>query len=251
MSRFVSLLVALVLVVSLSGAAPAQAQEKTRSRPARLASLNFTVGLPTGAFSDNVENPGFGGNLFLGTQLGRSPAVLGLDLGFLIYGRNTSTVPFSTTVPIRVELVTTNSILQPHAVLRFQPQQGTVRPYIEGLGGFKYLSTETKVRDDDLQDNRDIASETNFEDLAWSGGGGAGFDVVVYRSEERDGQGWKLRHVSLHLGAQYLFGQEAEYVADAEIQDENGNNVIDTSELDIRRSATSIVTLKFGASVFF
>jgi hypothetical protein len=217
-----------------------------------MASLNLNVGVPTGEFAENLEDPGVGGSLFLGSQLGTSPVVLGVDLGFLIYGRSRTSVPFSTTVPIRVDLVTTNSIFQPHAVLRFQSLQGTVRPYVEGVGGFKYLFTETKVRDEDRRDDeRDIASETNFDDFAWSGGGGAGLDIVVYQPQRGRGGGMPMRSVSLHLGGQYLFGQEAEYVAEGPIDDQNGNNVIDRSELDIRRSATSLVVIKVGLTAYF
>lgn len=217
-----------------------------------MASLNLNVGLPTGEFADNLDDPGVGGSLFLGTQVGASPVVLGVDLGFLIYGRSKSTVPFSTTVPIRVDLVTTNSIFQPHAVLRLQPMSGAVRPYIEGVGGFKYLFTETKVRDEDRRDDdRDIASETNFDDFAWSGGGGAGIDFVVYQPSRGVQGKMPMRSVALHLGAQYLFGQEAEYVAEGPIDDQNGNNVIDRSELDIRRSTTNLVLIKVGVTAYF
>lgn len=250
MTRFRTFLL-LLLIGGVLFVSPTHGQSVSTVRPTRMAGLTFDVGIPTGEFADNLEDPGIGGSLFLGTQVGRSPVVLGLDVGFLIYGRSRSTVPFSTTVPIRVDLITTNSILQPHAVLRLQPVTGRVRPYVEAVGGFKYLSTETKVRDADRNsdDDRDIASETNFEDFAWSGGAGAGIDFVVYRPSKK--QDAPMRSIALRLGTQYLFGQEAEYVAEGEIRDQNGNNVIDESELDIRRSATTLVMIKLGFTAYF
>jgi hypothetical protein len=213
----------------------------------------FNVGLPVGEFANNVSDAGFGADLTVGAHLGRSPVALGVDLGFLVYGRSVRTVPFSTTVPIRVDLVTTNSLVQPHLFLRLQPTSGPVQPYVEALGGFKYLFTETRVRDEDRFENRDIASETNFGDFAWSGGGGAGLDFVVYRPrpERRSDGESSVRSVGIQLGFQYLLGQEAEYVADTEIEDTNGNGVIDRSELDIRRSRTDLVVFRVGAAVRF
>jgi hypothetical protein len=181
--------------------------------------------------------------------------VLGLDLGFLIYGRSERTVPFSNTVgpSVNVDVITTNNILQPHAVLRLQPLQGPFRPYVEAVGGFKYLFTRTRVenRGSSNNDDDEIASETNFDDFAWSGGGGAGVDVMVYRPPAGAQKQSSFRGVSLHLGAQYLFGQEAEYVAEGALEDENGNNLIDESELDIRRSATTLLVFKLGLTAYF
>jgi len=213
-------------------------------------SLRFTVGVPAGEFRDNIDDLGFGGALFVGARFGASPVVLGADLGFLVYGRSTDTVPFSTTVGPRVQLdvVTTNSIVQPHLVLRLQPSDGLVRPFFEGLVGFKYLFTETDVRDDDrFGDDAQIASTTNFDDFAFSGGAGAGVDIRVYRAEP----GEDVRTVSIHLGAQYLLGQEAEYLAEGNLEDTNGNGRLDPDELNIRRSRTTLVQPQVGVSVQF
>ena len=255
MVRSAALLLVLALLGGLSapeGHAQSLSSDE-RAGPVRIGGLNFNVGVPVGPFADNIEDPGYGGNLFLGTQIGASPVVLGLDLGFLIYGRDERQVGLSTTVPIAVDLITTNSIFQPHAVLRLQPLQGSFRPYVEAVGGFKYLFTRTRVenRGSSNNDDDEIASETNFDDFAWSGGGGAGVDVMVYRPPAGAQKQSSFRGVSLHLGGQYLFGQEAEYVAEGGLEDENGNNLIDESELDIRRSATTLLLFKLGLTAYF
>lgn len=255
MIRSAAFLLVLALLGGLS-APEAHGQsfgEEERAGPVRIGSLNFNVGVPVGPFADNIEDLGYGGNLFLGTQLGASPVVLGLDLGFLIYGRNERTAGFSTTIPeVDVEVITTNSIFQPHAVLRLQPLQGPFRPYVEAVGGFKYLFTRTRIEDQGSSDDDDeIASSTNFDDFAWSGGGGAGVDVMVYRPPAGAQKQSSFRGVSLHLGAQYLFGQEAEYLSEGQLRDENGNNRIDDSELDIRRSATTLLLFKLGLTAYF
>jgi hypothetical protein len=228
------------------------AQSAATDSPDRVrpeASLNFTIGFPTGEFRDNIDDPGFGGSIYGGLQLGQSPVAIGLDLNFLVYGRSRQTVPFSQTVgpAVQVDVVTTNSIVQPHLTARLQPQDGTFRPYLAGLVGFKYLFTETEVRDDDRQDRDPIASTTNFDDFAFSGGAAAGVNIRLYRTAPEK----TLRDVSLHLGVQYLYGQEAEYLAEGEIEDVNENGRIDDEELDIRRSQTTLIQPQIGVTVRF
>lgn len=164
--------------------------------------------------------------------------------------RAEDTVPFSSIVGprVQVEVVTTNNILQPHLVLRLQPTDGRVRPYLDGLFGFKYLFTETRVRDeDDFDDDADIASTTNFRDATISGGVGAGLDVRVYRGAPKG----EVRTVSLHLGLQYLAGGQAEYLAEGNLEDTNDNGQLDDSELNIRRSTTPLLQPQLGVTLQF
>lgn len=242
-----------LLFLALFLAAPPQtvvAQHGSSASVRPVARVNFVTGVPMGSFRNNVESLGYGGNLFGGIRFGRSPVIIGADLGFLIYGRSKDTVPFSSTVGPRVmvDVVTTNQILEPHLVLRLQPAHGWVRPYVDALVGFKYLSTETTVRDEDRNDDdEEIASSTNFSDLALSGGPGAGFDIRLYRG----GATSDVRAVSLHLGAQYLLGRRAEYLAEADLEDTNGNGEIDEEELDIRRSTTTLFQPQIGITLQF
>lgn len=250
-SAFPIRLVALLLVgLWPCGAAVAQqAPVEDHSPIVGEGRLNVVVGVPMGAFRDNTERLGVGGSLFGGLRRSGSPVVLGLDLGFLVYGRSVDTVPFSSTVGprVQVEVVTTNNIVQPHLVLRLQPADGRVRPYIDGLFGFKYLFTETRVRDDDQFDDTDIASTTNFRDVAVSGGVGAGLDIRVYRGRPKD----DVRTVSVHLGTQYLAGGQAEYLAEGALEDTNGNGQLDDEELSIRRSTTTLLQPQLGVTVQF
>lgn len=221
-----------------------------RSRVTGVGRLNFAVGVPTGSFQDNIQNPGFGGNVFGGARFGDAPFVLGVDLGILVYDRTTDTVPFSSTVGPRVmvEVVTTNSILEPHLVLRLQPSDGRVRPYVDGLFGFKYLVTETSVRDEDRSDDEEeIASTTNFSDVAVSGGGGAGVDIRLHRGAPED----DVTALSLHLGVQYLVGGRAEYLAGGAIEDQNDDGELTDDELDVRRSTTTLIQPQIGVTLEF
>lgn len=57
--------------------------------------------------------------------------------------------------------------------------------------------------------------------------------------------------MSIHLGVQYLFGQEAEYLDRGPLRDDDGDGRLDDDELNIRRSRTDLITPRIGVSVQF
>jgi hypothetical protein len=208
--------------------------------------LSFIVGVPMNEFGDNVDGLGYGASLYAGLGSTDSPLQVGVDVAFLVYGRSTDRVPFSSTVGPRVlvDVVTTNSIVQPHLVLRVQPPSGSVRPYLEGLIGFKYLFTETSVEDDDQ--NTRIASTTNFDDFAWSGGAGVGLDLRIGSTKTETGHPATFY---VTFGVQYLLGEQAEYLAEADLVDANDDGRLTEDELPIRSSRTDIIVPSIGFSV--
>ncbi len=217
------------------------------------ASLQVIGAVPRGGLRDNIS---FGGGLqgFIGGWVGQGPLMLGLDVAFLGYGHTTDQVPFSSTVGPRVpvEVSTSNNVLETHLSARLQHRSGRFRPYAEGLVGFKYLFTRTQIGDGDFGDGpgRDlkdeIASSTNYDDFALSGGAGAGVDVRVFRQEEA---AKTVQAVSLRLGAQYLLGTEAEYLAEGTLADEDGSGQLEADELDVRRSRTTFLQPQFGVTL--
>jgi len=233
------------------GAPPANAE-----RPPIAGQINLrgTVGVPQGSLQDNIGGVGGGAHLYLGGWIRQSPVLAGVDIGILNYGRTSDNVPFSRTVGPRipVDVTTTNNVLETHLSVRLQPRRGRLRPFIEGLVGFKYLFTRTSLSEEDLGDNVDagdnIASSTNFDDFAFSGGAGAGLDVRVYQPDD---PAKRVQGVGLHLGVQYLLGQEAEYLAEGALTDDNDNGELDRSELDVRRSRTTLLQPQFGVTVRF
>lgn len=207
-------------------------------------SISFLVGVPQGEFRDNVSNPGFGLDVFGGLGFGRSPVVIGLDVGFLIYGRERRSEPFSNTIPdVTVEVETTNNILQTHFVLRLQPPDGAIRPYADALIGFKYLFTQTRIESERFGDNESIASSTNFDDFALSYGIGGGLTIDLYRPQGEDKE---VQSVGLQLGVQYLLGSEADYLRKGSIRREGGS-----IEFDVERSRTTFLEPYLGVAVQF
>ncbi|MCS4194358.1 hypothetical protein GGP50_002584 [Salinibacter ruber] len=256
----------LVTLGSLPAASPAAGQEAAdepaletpasedvKPRIDAQASFRFIGAVPQGGLRDNIS---LGGGLqgFIGGWLGQGPLMLGLDVAFLGYGSTTDQVPFSSTVGPRVpvEVSTSNNVLETHLSARLQRRRGRFRPYAEGLVGFKYLFTQTRIGDDGFGDDfgddfgDEVASSTNYDDFALSAGAGAGVDVRVFQREK---PAKTVQAVSLRLGVQYLLGTEAEYLAEGELADENGNGRLDEDELDVRRSRTTFLQPQFGVTL--
>lgn len=208
--------------------------------------INFEMGFPQGDFESNVDNVGLG----MGLDFTVSPKLLPIGIGgsftFLNYGSDTRREPFSTTIPdVTVKVETQNSILQGFLLLRLQPNSGFVRPYIEGLLGFNYLFTETKIKDE--QDQEEIASSTNFDDFTSSYGAGGGIMIQVFDGTKRMPPGMgRAPIVLIDLRVRYLQGGEAEYLKEGSIIRDNGNLLYDVSKSD-----TDLVTGHIGVVVEF
>ena len=241
----IALLLAGLLALSTAKLAEAQDRETT-IRPQ--ANIGLMLGVPQGEFRDNVSRPGFGIDLFGGLAFEPSPLVIGLDVGFLLYGRDTSRRPFSPTIPeVTVDVETTNNILQSHFVVRMQPPAGTVRPYLDGLVGFKYLFTQTTIRSERRTDQEPIAQSTNFDDFAWSYGVGGGVDIPIHRPSpvsDEQAQQPSIRSVELHVGAKYLFGTEAEYLQEGSIEIVDGE-----AFFEVTRSRTTFFEPQIGITL--
>lgn len=209
------------------------------------AGINFALGFPQTEFKENVDNTGLGLSGHFCYNLSQTPLSIGASFGFLIYGRATRKEPLSTTIPdVIVNVETTNNILLGHLLLRIQPptQSRIIRPYVEGLFGFNYLWTETKVKDWDWDE--DIISSKNYDDTALSYGGGGGLMIQVYQGRKEKSKG--LYTINIDLGVRYLFGGEAEYLKKGDIQRVNGKVIYNPSQ-----STTDLLTTRIGVTFNF
>ena len=207
--------------------------------------LNFNVGNPIGEFGDQIEDPGFGGSLWAGAGLSTAPILVGVDFGFLIYGRERRVEPFSTTIPdVTVEVVTENNIATGHLFVRLQPPSGAFRPYGDAFVGFNYLFTDTRIRNEGFSDE-DIARSTNFDDTALSYGFGGGVQIEVWNAgDRRTEEGPKA--VSIDLGVRYQLGTQASYLSEGSIRRE-GTRVT----FDVTDSETSLMVFNLGVGFRF
>jgi hypothetical protein len=233
---------------------PSRAQEpevapEPRDIPAKIqAGLGLIIGFPVGDFGEQITNPGVGLGGHFGYRIKESPVIIGLDIGYIIYGRESRRERFSLTIPdVTVNVITENNILTTDFLVRLQPREGVFRPYIDGLIGFSYLFTKTSIRDVPEPFGDDVASSVNFDDFAFNYGGGGGFMVRVYdgrakRTEFNRG----MRSVSIDFRIRYLNGSKADYLKRGGVIRQGGN-----VSLNITRSKTSLVSAFIGAAVEF
>jgi len=212
--------------------------------------LNFTIGIPQGEFKENVDRIGIGISGHIAYQPNPFFAI-GVALGTITYGSESRNEPFSTTIPdVMVEVTTTNNLAQVHMMMQVGMPMGYVKPYIEGRLGFNYLWTTTRIEDIDDQD--EVASSTNFDDLALAYGTGGGLMIKVWEkgrasSGRRSSGGSGPDKVYIDLKAIYAFGGEAEYLKEGSIARGEGTEVI----YDVSKSKTDLMTIHIGAAIEF
>jgi len=210
-------------------------------------SLQVAVGVPQGAFSEGTDGAiGFGLSGQLLWQVPRTPVALGGELGFLIYGQERIREQFGGGAlgRVDVDVITQNNIALGHFVFRLQPPSGTFRPYVDGLLGLGYLYTDSRIQD--VSGARpEIASSTNYHDLAFSYGGGAGVAATVFQGvQEKTGRPYQ---VAVDVRLRYLEGGEAEYLRRGSIQQDSRGNLT----YDVSRSRTSLLLPQVGLAFQF
>lgn len=224
----------LTLITLITLAAGAQAQSWQ-------AGIDFLLGSPQQEFRRNVDRLGGGATLNAGYAPEGTPVMLGLEFGFMNYGSSERREPFSTTIPdVYVRVNTTNNFILGHAFLRIQPNVGVVRPYLQGMAGFNYLFTETKIQNENNA-GQEVAGSTNISDGTFSYGGGAGIMFLVYQPDDNS-----VSDVFVDLGVRYVFGGEAEYLKEGSIHSVNGRAVY-----DVLKSDTDLLEFQLGVSVRF
>ena len=242
--RFSTATPILLLLIGVAG--PVSAQDE----PSRVqAGAGLVVGVPSGEFGNYVTNPGGGITGHLGYRIPNTLAIIGVNVGYIIYGRETRREPFSLTAPdVKVRVITENNILPVNLFLRFQPREGRLRPYVEGLTGFHYLFTETTIEDIPTStENGFIASSTNFGDFSFTYGGSVGVMLQVFDgNEKRRTQGGAVKSVSLDFRFRYLNGGNTSYLERGAITRSAGQVTLNTT-----RSRTNIATIYIGGAVEF
>ncbi len=216
----------IALAISFSGALYSQQ-----------AGLNLSLALPQGEFGEQIDNLGFGlsGEFLFLSPKPRAPFGFGLNVGYYIYGMESRREPWSLTIPdVFVEVDRTNNLLNFHVLFEIGLPTGRVRPYLQGLFGGAYLYTQTSVSGDYNQQT--IASTTNYDDWAWSYGVGGGL-LILLGGDPVTEEG----ALYLDLKARYLFGSEAVYLKEGDVEIINSQVVYNPS-----KSKTDMLTLHAG-----
>jgi hypothetical protein len=223
--RFFSLILLLVLAGTVS---------------AQSVSGSFMIGLPQGEFANHNNNTGWGFQLqgTFPTPSERDPFGFGLNLGYMNYGSEDFTRPFSLTNPdVTVDVNRTYNLVNFHLMLLVSPFHGSVQPYMELLGGGEYLFTSTQIQSQNTQE--EVSSSTNFDDFAWSYGFGGGIKIKVAED---------LQDVStlfVDLKVRYLLGSQAEYLTEGGVIINQSNGTV---TYDTKQSETDMLSIHIGVS---
>ena len=203
--------------------------------------VNFTLAFPMGEFKDNVDRLGVGGSVhfLFWDQTSNLPFSFGLNLGFINYGSESRREPFSETIPdVTVDVDRSNNLVNFHLLFQIAPPPSTVTPYAELLFGGSYIFTETQIKS---RGTEEVASSTNFDDFAWSYGGGGGFMILL-----SDNLSENVGALFLDLKVRYLLGTEAEYLKEGSVTIRDGD-----VHYDVIRSKTDLLTAHLGVVAYF
>lgn len=150
-------------------------------------SLGGGIGLsiPTCEFGTALGKNLFHANAHFAYPLGRIPFVQGgLAFGYSVLGEIDRTVPVNTDYLGITEgtINTRDKVFSYHTFLRLCPLGGRIRPYVDGLAGFRQFRTTSRVTAEGVEGR--LSKEANQSDLAFSAGWAAGvmvtFGKLVY-----------------------------------------------------------------------
>lgn len=197
---------------------------------------SLTFAQARGEFSRYVDT-GWGGDVHYIHALDQDGVVgIRFDAGMLNYGHERQRVRFSETVGGRIllDLTTTNNI----AFVGVGPQLGVptggFRPYAHGFVGASYIWTNSSL--EGTASDEPFASTTNFDDVTFAWGGGAGVYVPI-----RGG----VSPVSLDFGVSYRNAGRAEYLREGDIVDNPDGSIT----IFPTRSDTDLLAFHVGFTV--
>ena len=177
--------------------------------------ISAVVGVPYGDFMTSVDRIGGGLDASLLWKVGPTPIYFGVGGGWVGMGRRkediesvikiTALGQTIDEIPLHYLATISNNMINGNLIMRLEAPIPFIKPYVEGIAGFRYLYTATKIenltedeRFNDPEDN-EIASKTQLSDFALAYGGAAGIKLEFGDA------------VSLDLKAAYTLGTEAEY----------------------------------------
>ena len=138
------------------------------------------MSIPTGDFNRRLGSNMFMVDAHIAYPLGHVPVLQGgFAFGYSVMGKNEKTVPITTDYAGITEgtLTTRCKVFSYHPLLRLNPLQGRVRPYVDGMVGLRQFSTTSKVAAGGVEEN--ISKERNQTDVAFSTGWAVGVMVTL------------------------------------------------------------------------
>lgn len=236
--------------------------------------IHGQIGVPVGDFAENTNSIGGGFNIDVFVPFSPNvPIFFGFGLGYMMYGTESQDIneelelrlgnALLDRIPVNLRVTTTNNILQGRTGIRFKAPLTTVQPYIDGIVGFNYIYTRTRVLDNtpdrlftDPEGSNVITARTNQQDFVLSYGGAFGMMIKLGPN------------VSLDISGTYLMGGEAEYYDREQIRELElswgGTEAsfdpdnLDPDQIDItdpettaKKSATDMFMINAGIAINF
>ncbi|MGD1840565.1 MAG: hypothetical protein ACFB0B_06660 [Thermonemataceae bacterium] len=228
--------------------------------------IGFQMIFPTEAYREATNDVGVGGGFNIWVPFAREvPVFFGLDFGYSLMGTNerrinayaniiASNGQVLGTIPINYRIRTNNNFLHTHAGIRVKAPLPMVQPYAEGLIGFNYLYTRTKIFDESPNNSADpdqdtqITASNQLSDFAFSYGAGGGVMLKLGGN------------IGLDLRVVYLIGNDADYYRDEDIEqweitlsNPNPNGVPQEAEVEdsFTTSATNVFYANLGLVIAF
>ncbi len=199
--------------------------------------IGFALGTPQGSFHQSLERNAYGLDMSATYQIPRSPIHFGIGGVYQNFGWDERTEFFSPDIQeVRVKVRTTNNMFTPHLIMRFEPEYGVIKPFVEGLVGFNYLYTQSSVVDG--WDDDELASTVNHDYYTPSYGIGGGMKFRLYEGYDEDGD---FIGFSIIVKAKYMLGGEADYLKEGDlIRTRRG------LDYNLSRSRTDLTTFNVG-----
>ncbi len=193
------------------------------------------IGIPKGEFADTWGRNMFtwGGHVTMPSRL--LPFQWGFAFDYGVMGVKNFTVPVSMPELTATEgkLAVRAKVLSYHPLLRFSPFKGKVRPYVDGMAGFRQFTTKSTMSVDGLQEP--LLRERNANDFALSAGWAGGLMVRL------GGIGYVEGRV------ERMYSGSASYVDPASIGVDNAGNL----NYQVLESRTDGVNVLIGVGLRF
>jgi len=215
--------------------------------------LKALSGIPVGQFVDHLGQTVWGGSLYVSYHPKETPFTIGAQIGIARYGsENISDIPGHPVGPSAGTDYAYSMFLS-HAILRYEPSQTRIIPYLEVLVGVKWLftkkhlgtTTSTPVLIGDwfmMIDSED--TKTVLSSVAPSYGLGGGLKLCIIELNKNRNANSSPTFLYLNLQGRYLFGGKARYLRKGGISFQDSQRT-----LDIHRSRTDMLFFNIGISL--
>lgn len=225
-----------ILLVLSIGAGPMSSPVFSQARGRGTISLAAVQSRPLGALGRNISF-GYGITGALTLPIDRAGRLsLRAEVGEMQYGSESERTAFSETVGDRVQVTvrTTNAVVPITLGLQGELPVGPVAVYLHGGASAEAFYTASSV--EPTTGGAPLVSSVNHSDVSFGWNLGGGLSIPVYTG---------ARQVRLDLGAQYLAGGTASYLAQGSIVDHPDGGVTITP----MESRTRMLAVRVGVRV--